>query len=186
MKYRNISSGVIPIPGRGEIQPNKAIDLTDEESQLPEIAIYIGKYLSPIITDPVVTIRKKPEEVTKALKADAVIERSRESVLITAPPDKTEKELKEEKQKEEDKEIVSTRRAKKTKDGSVVQTIQEVTKGKIRWAREKLRDMKSWQQRIKYIETIDNVALLEALLPKLTGKVEEATKKRIKKLRRGR
>lgn len=183
MKYRNISLGVIPIPGRGEIQPNKVIDLSDEELQLSEIAIYIGKYLSPILTtvaEPVIP----PKPTIPIASSNAVVEGGKQGIIINSPPDKTDKELAEEKQKEENEQVVAVKRSKKTKDGSVVQTVQEVTKGKIRWAREKLRDMTSWQKKVKYIESIDNVALLEIILPNLTGKVEETAKKRIMKLRR--
>lgn len=177
-KYKNVSGGIIPLPMH-QVAVNGTVELSDEEIETPEIKVYIGKYLSPIEVAPASVVAKP---VTEKTTPDGV---SVSGGVAKAPKEKTDEELEKEKQEEEDSQTVGVKKSKKTVDGSVVQDIEEVSRGKVRYAVEKIKSIVSWRKRIEYIESIDNRALLEVVKDKVNlkkGKVLDALKKRIKKL----
>lgn len=166
MKYKNITSGIVPVLGRGQVSVNQTIDLSEEEVRNPEIAVYIGKYLIPA-----------------AGVKDVVVEASKEKdISIKAPKDKTSEELKAEKKKEEDEQTIGIEDVKKTADGSVVRTVNEIKKVQVDEELEKIRGILSFNKKVEHIKAIDNLALLKALEVELVKKTKAIVQARIAEL----
>lgn len=181
MRYKNISNGVVPVSGIGQVGINGFIELSAEEINIPEIKPYIGKYLVPADVAPVLATPPPPPSQVK-MPSKVSLTRVEGQMLVNPPPDKTEEELAADEQAEDDEEMVPVTKAKRTEDGSGVQSIDEVSKGKVRYAVEKLKAMTSPKKKEEYIDTIDDPILLEAILPKFKGKAGEFIQQRLKKL----
>lgn len=166
MRYKNITSGIVPVLGRGQVNTNQTIDLSEEEVQNPEIAVYIGKYLVP----------------AKGVADVEVKVSSEKDASIKAPKDKTAEELEAEKKKEEGEQTVGVEQAQKTADGSVVQAVSEIKKSQVEEELTKIRAILSPKKKAEHIQSIDSLVLLRALEVELVKKTKAIVQARIKEL----
>lgn len=185
MKYRNISSGIVPVAGF-QILPGREVELTEKQLANPQVKPYLHpNYLVPVIeAEPQPKVVEAPvrQELPKNLQLDGMPESKGVTVV---PQVSTEAELEAAQAKEDSEKTVAVPTAAKDKEtGAAIQTIVEVSVDKIKSTIEELKAIASWKKRNEFVTTITDLPLLQALVSEVSGKVKEAVEAQIEELQK--
>lgn len=182
MKYRNISSGIIPVVGF-QVLPGREVELTEKDLLKPQVIPYLNPKYLVSVTATSESLPKVPSvrlEVPKNLVLDGMPESKGVTVV---PQVSTEEELKAVQAEEDSYKTVAVLTA--TMDhGAAVQSIVEVSTDKINATVEELKGLTSWKKRNEFIAAITDLSFLQALSLEVSGKTKEAVEVRIEELQK--
>lgn len=182
MRYRNVSSGIIPAAGF-QILPGREVDLTEQQLKNPQILPYLNpNYLVAIVetAEPLPEITSVRQELPKNLIVDGMPENKGVTVI---PQTSTEEELEAAQAKEDAKMTVAVPTAT-VDNGAAVQSIVEVSTDEVSKLVEDLKALTSWKKRSEFVAAVTNLALLQAVLPEMTGKTKESVEAQIEELKK--
>ena len=182
MRYRNVSSGIIPAAGF-QILPGREVDLTEQQLKNPQILPYLNpSYLVAIVetAQPLPEITSVRQELPKNLVLDGMPESKGVTVV---PQTSTEEELKAA-QVEEDAKLTVAVPTATIDNGAAIQSVIEVSADKVKKLVEDLKALTSWKKRGEFIAAITDLTLLQATLPEVTGKAKDSVEAQIVELQK--
>lgn len=180
MRYRNISSGIVATMGL-HIPPGREIDLTEQQLKRSEILPYLTpNYLVAIVeAEPLPEMNFVRQELPENLRVNGMPDNEGVTVI---PQVSTDEELEAEQAKEDAKITVAVPTAT-VDNGAAVQSVVEVSVDKVEKLVEELKTL-AWKKRGEFIEGITDLALLQAVLPEVTGKIKESVEAQIVELQK--